>query len=680
MTQLIQQYDGQGGNPTTIDLSRGNQFFVRYPSSHGATVYLYDKNRKIHVPFPSEQAFETFNGGRSVQEAAALGDIYDLSQPLPGIIVPDNKGFGDNGQVVDSAYFQNVGDVTGLDGAYGKKKNTDLENTAANYLGATFTTLKRNGAISQQTFDNYIASPQTLAKYINAWVYGGYDLEDVYRDVKAAESGITAKPISNTIPASDYYKTADYATAHSNAALNPPTNLGMDSSLFTNPIFNIPNEAFSTIVPAVDINSPGFKTEAAGIKDSYYDLLMQQLNAKTDQEKILADDNYKTFKEQLAQKYGIALSDDASAAWKQVTDLGANISDRGLTGSGVYNELLDRTLADRRLADQRLRTSQTTESDVEKRKYYLTQATPEQIKNDLTDQERQDWGLVPSQSTMDFINNLKTQYPDLSDQDIQNMRNSIVDQNGTLYSSLYQNLNQNRYNLTQQKSSAQQQTLLNQKLSEEQKAYAPYTNENPFVRFDTPVTPAAANATSQPNEPTVPFNSQETVTNQPLNTSQPTSSPPPNDTVNYNGQKGHFGGPSGNTFIPNDTSPPPENTSGLLQMPPGYPASTPTPSQQPATQSANTARDLSNQYGLNNGTVYNLKSGLGYSKPEEFFKDAGVNSFDNVKFNTDYKPSFYKYQDNPTVYNSYNNAALNYDDYLKSGGNKQFTGIETRNR
>jgi hypothetical protein len=43
-------------------------------------------------------------------------------------------------------------------------------------------------------------------------------------------------------------------------------------------------------------------------------------------------------------------------------------------------------------------------------------------------------------------------------------------------------------------------------------------------------------------------------------------------------------------------------------------------------------QDLSETYGKVNRTIFNKKTHVVFSTPQEFFADAGVNSFDNLKF------------------------------------------------
>ena len=49
-------------------------------------------------------------------------------------------------------------------------------------------------------------------------------------------------------------------------------------------------------------------------------------------------------------------------------------------------------------------------------------------------------------------------------------------------------------------------------------------------------------------------------------------------------------------------------------------------------------RDLSSRYGLNNGIVYDKNFNQGFSNEQDFFNSAGVNNFNNLKFDTAYRP------------------------------------------
>lgn len=63
-----------------------------------------------------------------------------------------------------------------------------------------------------------------------------------------------------------------------------------------------------------------------------------------------------------------------------------------------------------------------------------------------------------------------------------------------------------------------------------------------------------------------------------------------------------------------------------------------TPPSGPPPTVPGTPKDISSQYGLVNGAVYRKSDNQVFHNPQEFFNDAGVSSFDNLKFDTAYKP------------------------------------------
>lgn len=77
--------------------------------------------------------------------------------------------------------------------------------------------------------------------------------------------------------------------------------------------------------------------------------------------------------------------------------------------------------------------------------------------------------------------------------------------------------------------------------------------------------------------------------------------------------------------------------------PVGVKAASPTTNIAPATTTltktqAAPINDLSGSYANVGGTIYNKTTNTAYSKPEEFFSASGVNSFNNLKFDTAWQP------------------------------------------
>ena len=82
-------------------------------------------------------------------------------------------------------------------------------------------------------------------------------------------------------------------------------------------------------------------------------------------------------------------------------------------------------------------------------------------------------------------------------------------------------------------------------------------------------------------------------------------------------------------------TPPP--SVGVQTQSPG--SSLPKPTNTTSTPVPTTSvKDLSGQYANVNGTIYNKSTGQGYSNPQDFFNASGVQNFNNLKFDTTWKP------------------------------------------
>ena len=489
----------------------GDVFLVKFTddptpsdnSSDASTVFLYDKKNKNYIPFTSITAMEAYFD-------KSFDELKDSIIPAPtniinneawsGTFKPASMGIDDSGNILETGSKDlpagtDVPVNEEID-IYGQtKQDSSVEKAASNMIGSVFTTLKSAGGISEATFNSFIKNPTELAKYASALLYGSYTLEDVYRDIKVRElaaSGNEAykdmRGIDPSLTADQYYNTDSYKQLLSDASLQIPTEMGgLSSDLFKYKMFEIPSEAFSTIVKPIDINSPEFKEEADKIQAAWYDISMQQATANTEQAKAIADNNWKTFQTNINKKYKILLSDNSNTAWGQLQELFTGASQRGLKGSGLYAEVMDKYLGDVRKGDQRAREQKITDVELEQRNKLLESGTPEEIAEFIASNpdKAKEWGLIPSDETKDYfsIANLKSVYPDMNDDEIKLVHDMVIDDNGNYRSTLYQNLYTNKYNLSEEKKAYQQQKLYDQKLVEEKKAYAPYTSDNPFSSY-----------------------------------------------------------------------------------------------------------------------------------------------------------------------------------------------------
>lgn len=96
------------------------------------------------------------------------------------------------------------------------------------------------------------------------------------------------------------------------------------------------------------------------------------------------------------------------------------------------------------------------------------------------------------------------------------------------------------------------------------------------------------------------------------------------------------GTPGQSTAVPGVTQQPAQQSVGVKAITPQNNIQTP-PKTLPTTQIA--PRDLSSTYANVGGRIYNTQSQTMFSNPADFFKDSGVSSFDNLKFNTNYTPT-----------------------------------------
>ena len=343
--------------------------------------------------------------------------------------------------------------------------------------------------------------------YINALAFGGYQQADIYRDLRrkqlvkdGRDDLADVKVIDESKTADQQYNTPDYKLIITDADLKLPQYIGnIDSSLFENVIFQLPDEVYQVLSPPLDWNSPTGQAEIDKIKSAYHDVWLKQIEAKNEREKTIADETYKVLKNEIEKKYNIPLSDNSVEAWNQINKLGAGFEKGGLSGTGLYQEARDKYLQDIRKADERGRVQKKTEKEQSKREYYLNSASPKEI-NELSEQEKADYGIKPSQEFIDFFDkeNLKKEYPGLSDREIDNYRNSIIDENGNYRSQLYQTLQANRLGIKEKKRTFQigyvetdpdtgrvtgGEGLLYKKALEEEKKYRPFTGGGMFSKW-----------------------------------------------------------------------------------------------------------------------------------------------------------------------------------------------------
>lgn len=483
--------------------------------SSASTVWLYDSENKVYMPFLSWDALKNAYPNIPEEQLISRINLVDTSalqhEDFKGTFLTHEYGIPATG--LPAKIYQPAGNTTGTAlSRYGQEAQPeDVETNMGNILGVALTSWKRAGAISEETFNTITKDPTTMARYLTASLYGGYTFDDIFRDAKAKElaaSGNAAysnfKAIDDNSSAYEFYQTAEGQKSKSDQRLAPPPTIGMDQSLFDLPISKISANAFATLVPPIDWTDPKFKDEADKIQAGWFDIMNAKMTADTEQAKMIADQNYADFIRDTKAKYGIQLSNNAREAYNQLQGMFEQGSQRGIANSGIIDDLMQRKLRDTRANNEYLRTSETNTLEGQKRQQLLQYGTPAQIKAEVDKMDAEDkakgidpamyrsvtWGLVPSAETKNFftIENLRKVYPEMSDEDLQRVKNLTVDSNGNYMSGLYQKLYQSQFNLQgtgteQLRDDYQQNKLFQQKLDEEKKAYAPYTGGNPFSSY-----------------------------------------------------------------------------------------------------------------------------------------------------------------------------------------------------
>jgi hypothetical protein len=526
---------GANGELVWEDQTKGGLIkFATDPDGAGplntTTIFWVNPTTKKIIPIVSAEAYETFfdtpfaSANIKTITADYLGADGALGANAGYTMVPLSQGI--NGTESDDVYktgadkvnIDNVGKIYGqtplsIDQSI---KLLQITDGFLDLISKDSTT-----GISVDLINRIKIIPIKVAFYMNALAYGGYNIGNVYQDLKRKQlvkDGNTdlanTVVISDTQKASDYYNTAAGSAAKNNPLIAPPQYLGnVDMSLLNYPIFNLPQEAFDVLVPPFDPTSEEGKAEMDKIQTAFYDVTQQQLNANTAKEKAIADTAYKQLQQDTKEKFGIALSDNATTAWNQLQSLTSSASNAGISGSGMEQEAIDKQLQATRKTDMQNRKSEQTVEDQAKGAQLQKYGSAEEIAA-LTDEEKVKYGFKPSADALAYFSvaNLKSLYPDLDDETLQNYANSIIDPTtGTYRSDLYQTL----YNNTQKNAIAKKTYQIGDvsydangnivggygamynEAKEAEKAYAPFTQQTLGSKpFDTSTSTQAGASSS----------------------------------------------------------------------------------------------------------------------------------------------------------------------------------------
>lgn len=507
-------YDTSSMNPAGTPYFMGRYSLVRF-SGQGPTgymnesvVWLVDTQSKTLRPFANASAVENFfeypvdMSQIQVMSAASLlpGGTLGSQDGEPGYELLGNEYMVQADGTARELEFS----ASHLAARYGSPINQTAEQWAGMLVQGFLKHLTRSDSgISKQTID--ALDDAHKAYYISAIAYGGYAAPDIYRDLKARELGLTdVRPLSATMTRSQYQATDEGRFAYSDSRTTPPPQIGDVSMASLNlALDDIPAEAFQTLIPVLDFNSEEFKQKMNDIETAYYDILLQQVQAGTEQEKAVADYNWEKFRQDLERTYGIQLSNNALDAWNQIQQAYDQFAQRGISGSGIQDESIDSFLRRVRQRDTNMRSERVSKEEEQMMQYYTQYATPEQIRA-LVDEDQAKglsrdqwratrWGLVPSDEIKNELSlaNLKEKYPNTSEDVLMRYVTSILDEHGNYRSGVFSRNAAARLDIETQKRNYQRTMALDKSLREEEKAYKQFTTpDSPFLRSDSNIPPS----------------------------------------------------------------------------------------------------------------------------------------------------------------------------------------------
>jgi len=201
-------------------------------------------------------------------------------------------------------------------------------------------------------------------------------------------------------------------------------------------------EAFKTLIPSLMPGTPEYQEAMDKLSTAYFDVMQQQMDAQTEQEKSAADYNWKTLKSTIESNLNITLSEDAFAAWDQIQTVTGQKGEQGLTGSGMENQSIDAALNETRRRDATARKETLSKEDQSNMDYFTNFATPDQIKELISTNpdKAEAYGLIPSDEIRNSMTAtaLKAKHPSMTDDDINRAIASVMDENGNYRSKLYQ--------------------------------------------------------------------------------------------------------------------------------------------------------------------------------------------------------------------------------------------------
>ena len=456
-------------NGKTKTYNLGKYSLVRFDDS--PTVFLADFKNKELRPFLSEQAFNSSYA--NPQEAWASIHVLpsqEHTNPNGALgdfsLLPADYGVSNNGAFLKDPDYR----VNNVKKHYGQPEisvNQAYQTNSKLYTILSGLQKNTQSGIDPTFISKEINNPELMSFYANAITYGGYSLSDIYKDLRKrelSESGDNSysnmRYIDDVVAKSQYISTPNGKAADQDKRISIPTSVMADNpQLWDVPLSQLPQDAFRALGGDLNNLSPQNQADAAKIQSDFHDVLMAKLNATTDAQKAVADNNYKGMVNYIQDRYGTMLSSNVTQAWAQIQNLSSNMENSGLLDSGIKQEQIDSYLKETRKQNEKQRATIVHRIGDEQAQYMQNYGSSSDIKK-LDDEDAAKglprdqwrsvlWGLKPSQSFTDSISaqTLKSKFPNLTDDQINDYRNQLIDENGNLRSNLYAKQYEQMYNL-----------------------------------------------------------------------------------------------------------------------------------------------------------------------------------------------------------------------------------------
>ena len=311
-------------------------------------------------------------------------------------------------------------------------------------------------------WDSVRNNPDTMGFYIGAIAYGGYSEPEVYAELlrmyKAEKDPSLYKTtiINPTIKKSVYVESEEGKAGQKYFETAIPKSSGMgayfnanNGSSFLNKtaLATMPNQIFELPPEVRDQTDASFKEDAALIKEAYWDGFMEKIKADTVAEDALADNTYRTTLEEINKRYGMKMSDDSETAAGQLANLDKSASMTGALGGEEYTKARKEIQKAMKKASDRDREAMKTEKELKEFEKIQVSGTPEEIAAfKASHPDKASIFDVPADLKAKFTpEQMRLDYPTLSEDERQELRDTMFDQNGNRRSSIWAKYYQDKY-------------------------------------------------------------------------------------------------------------------------------------------------------------------------------------------------------------------------------------------